>query len=241
MPGVRAVSMAGHAARAQALRVRNRQEYAEAVRIQAAYRGRLARKLIMREVMGMVSISTAPSVSLVQLLHVLRVLGPPLEQRPAPTSEEVGREQPWQLLDTVVQRIEGCGPSHTAGGSGGDRPVFFSRQPLEERLQLYHGLQLLSIDAGHIVFEQGEVSDDSLYFVVSGRVAVLVDGKQVAEQGYGSVFGERALESSFRRGAEQERRRTASILALEECLFATLTRAAFARVSAAAAADLIEY
>jgi MFS family permease len=98
-----------------------------------------------------------------------------------------------------------------------DLPVF---QPLLraelERVALE--LQELRVPSGFAVIRQGD-EGDRFYILESGRVQVVVDGSPVGELEAGDCFGEVAL--------LRDVPRTASIIALEDCLLQSLTREDF--------------
>jgi len=51
---------------------------------------------------------------------------------------------------------------------------------------------LTSLQAGHVLFAQGD-QGDLMYVVVEGQVDVLIDGKPVEKVGPGGIIGEMAL------------------------------------------------
>lgn len=64
--------------------------------------------------------------------------------------------------------------------------------PLPAVEELALALEPVSVPAGETVFSQGELGD-RCYFVESGTVDVVGDGRQVTSLGHGSMFGEIAL------------------------------------------------
>ncbi len=106
-------------------------------------------------------------------------------------------------------------PPHLALVS--DLPLF---QPLLraelERVALE--LQELRVPSGFAVIRQGD-EGDRFYILESGRVQVVVDGAAVGELSAGECFGEIAL--------LRDVPRTASVIALEECVLQSLTREDF--------------
>jgi len=89
--------------------------------------------------------------------------------------------------------------------------LFLNRDVLE-RVELFRGadelfireaMQLLKSEVflpGEYIIRQGEYGD-CMYFLTSGTVQVVVDGKEVARLGPGSPFGETALVEQGRRNA----------------------------------------
>lgn len=65
--------------------------------------------------------------------------------------------------------------------------------------------------------------DNDLFFILSGRVAVTVKGRQVAERKAGDHVGEMAL-------IDPSARRSASVIAIEETVVATIKEPAFSEI-----------
>jgi CRP-like cAMP-binding protein len=76
----------------------------------------------------------------------------------------------------------------------------------------------VQVRAGGVIIRQGEPGHH-FFIVVSGRVTVEVDGRQVREEGPGESFGEIALLRSVPR--------TATVRAVEETELVSLERGAF--------------
>jgi CRP-like cAMP-binding protein len=64
--------------------------------------------------------------------------------------------------------------------------------PLPAIEQLARGLEPVSVSAGQVVFNQGDVGD-RYYVIESGSAEVIGDGRRVATLGPGEGFGEIAL------------------------------------------------
>ena len=72
--------------------------------------------------------------------------------------------------------------------------------PPRELANLEQRLTSLSVRRGEVLMRQGDQAD-ALYLVVSGRFAVEVDGRHVAEVGSGAPIGEVAFFADGRRTA----------------------------------------
>ena len=185
--------------------------------LQHHFRGYKCRQHITRAILCMGSINTEPTVGTIQVLHLFRIL----------RSDSVGARDAndFALLDAILLRVE----SKQERG-------FFSLMSRERRYEIYQGLQLLLLDPDVPLFMQGDHSNETFYFILSGRVWVLVDGYQVVELGYGATFGERVLTEGE---SSEPKLRTAGIVASEECLLVTITRAAYLRVTGTLAAQVV--
>jgi NTE family protein len=94
----------------------------------------------------------------------------------------------------------------------------FRDLPPRQLADLEQRLIALSVRRGEVLVREGD-SADALYLVVSGRFAVDVDGRHVAEVGSGAPIGEVAF---FADG-----RRTATVMALRDSLVLKLPHADF--------------
>jgi NTE family protein len=94
--------------------------------------------------------------------------------------------------------------------------------PPRELADLEQRLTSLSVRRGEVLMRQGDKAD-ALYLVVSGRFAVEVDGRRVAEVGSGAPIGEVAF---FADG-----RRTATVTALRDSLVLKLPHAKFVELT----------
>lgn len=81
----------------------------------------------------------------------------------------------------------------------------------------------VDVDAGETLFEQGDDAE-SAYLILSGRLAVVIDGETVAHVGRGTVVGEFGL--------VPDQQRTASLLAVRRTSLARIAQADFAQVVA---------
>lgn len=84
-------------------------------------------------------------------------------------------------------------------------------------------LELLEFDEGAHVITQGD-SDDDLYLIFSGRVAVTVNGRELAVRGVGDHVGEMAL-------IDPSANRSASVVALEKIVVGKIPEPAFSRIA----------
>jgi CRP-like cAMP-binding protein len=97
------------------------------------------------------------------------------------------------------------------------QPIFAPLGPTELEHLAAH-LVPAHVNAGSVVIRQGEPGEH-FFMVVSGRVAVDVDGRQVREEGRGESFGEIALLRNVPR--------TATVRAVEDSELMSLERRAF--------------
>lgn len=72
-----------------------------------------------------------------------------------------------------------------------------------------------SVSAGTIVCDEGEVGQ-SFYFIVSGKAAVVRNGRKAAELGPGQYFGELALLDRLPRSATVKAATDLELLAIEQ-------------------------
>ena len=68
----------------------------------------------------------------------------------------------------------------------------FRDLPAEHLAELEQLLITQAVSRGEVLMRQGDAAD-ALYLVASGRFAVNVDGRRIAEVGSGSPFGENRL------------------------------------------------
>jgi NTE family protein len=108
---------------------------------------------------------------------------------------------------------------------GLDGVEIFAELEEAERARLATQLETLSLKRGEVLVRQGETAD-ALFVVVTGRVAITVDGRShaIAEFGPGQPVGEIA----FLAGGV----RTATVRALRDSVVLRLGRAEFERLSA---------
>jgi CRP-like cAMP-binding protein len=103
---------------------------------------------------------------------------------------------------------------------------FFKHLQLDGmRQQCCKAMMMQRVGAGEILFSQGD-RGETFHIIIRGAVRVVIDGSTVRELSAGASFGEIALLAE----TEAERVRTASILAMDDCLIATLTRKDFLKV-----------
>ena len=178
-----------------------------AVYAQARFRGYRARHRVMLDELGIHHLYMAAGTRCIHVLQMARVL------RAAPKERD---DVSLQLLARIVTQME-------EGVAEGRR--FFSAKTPAMRERLLRHARAVTFKAAHFLWEQGDASNDRFYFVVSGKVAVVVDGVRKVQMGAGSTFGEKALLQETDIGE-----RTAGILAISDCLFITLTRADYFRM-----------
>lgn len=76
----------------------------------------------------------------------------------------------------------------------------FSECSKAERKAIERKAKIVEVTAGKVICDEGEVGQ-SFYFIVSGKAAVLRNGRKVAELGPGQYFGELALLDRLPRSA----------------------------------------
>jgi CRP-like cAMP-binding protein len=81
--------------------------------------------------------------------------------------------------------------------------------------------QLTSLQAGHVIFAQGD-SGDFMYVVVEGDVQVLIEGKPVERVTRGGIVGEMALIDSGARSATAITKTKCLVVAVDERRFKEL-------------------
>ena len=195
----------------------------EAAVVQRSFRGFRARKAIMQRELGVQRLysSDDPQSEGVRLIRMLQ-LHSALSSAPA------------ARCDATIEMVGGIFADLEQHLPEDDR--FFCRKHEDARQQLFRHARIVAKGKGSYLFQQGDASNDTFYFVVSGRVAVVVEdlggqagGEPKAELGVGSTFGENAFGTAPDTAAGQQR--AAGILCQSDCLFATVTRAAYLRLS----------
>jgi CRP-like cAMP-binding protein len=124
----------------------------------------------------------------------------------------------------VIERFEGKGGRRLLVEALKGQQLVGGKGPLARALAGRVALAELAPDA--ILIEEG-ASDNDLYFVLAGRVAVLVGGLEVGGRGAGQHVGEVAL-------LDPTRPRSATVVAREPTVVAKITERDFAAVAAAA-------
>lgn len=84
--------------------------------------------------------------------------------------------------------------------------------------------EMLAVLRGKALIEQ-DASDNDIYFIFAGSFDVLVNGRRVARRGPGDAVGEMAA-------IEPSQRRSATVVAAEDCVVAKLTEPQFADIAA---------
>lgn len=83
--------------------------------------------------------------------------------------------------------------------------------------------EVVDLPAGEIVIRQGD-ADTEIYFILSGRVRILVNEREVANRGTGQHVGEMAL-------IDASLKRSATVITTEESTFARVSESAFIRMA----------
>eukprot|EP01043_Picozoa_sp_COSAG02_P017923 COSAG02_NODE_824_length_16741_cov_16.319733_2_plen_499_part_00 len=181
-------------------------EDAAALLTQRRWRGYRARQQLMNSELAVRQVYTPPGIRCIHLLQLARVLYSPPDARSSTALD---------LVEQLISQIEKSQPTEKR---------FFSQLNPNTRKLLLNRCRIASYKASNYLFEQGERSDNTFYFVVSGKVGVVVDGAKKVEMLGGATFGEKALSQNDDVGV-----RTAGIIAVTDCIMATLTRADYLR------------
>jgi CRP-like cAMP-binding protein len=79
-----------------------------------------------------------------------------------------------------------------------EKVIFLQRVPVfakvagEDLVPLARGSSVVALPCGEVIFRQGDPGD-ALYFIVSGVVALTMDGREIARLGESEVFGELSI------------------------------------------------
>lgn len=183
-------------------------EDAAAVLTQRHYRGYRTRRDLMVSELGVHNFHMPPYTRCIHLFQLASFLGSPPDARSAAAIESMG-----QLLG----RLESGQPAEKR---------FFAQLESGTRKVLLSRCRIATYKAAEYVCEQGERSNDTFYFVVCGKVGVIIDRAKKFEMLSGATFGEKALSQESDVGL-----RTAGILAVTDCIMVTLTRADYFRTT----------
>jgi CRP-like cAMP-binding protein len=183
-------------------------EDAASVLTQRHYRGYRTRHRVMLSELGVHHIYMPPNTRCIHVLQLATILRSPPSARGAAAI---------RLVESLVTRME--------AGQEPKRQFFTTMEPSMRRMLLSH-CRIVTFKAAHYVFEQGERSNDTFYFMVSGKTGVVIDGDTKREMHPGATFGEKALAQEADVGL-----RTAGIIAVTDCIMATLTRADYYRTN----------
>lgn len=89
--------------------------------------------------------------------------------------------------------------------------------------ELSNCVELIELEAGQPLFEQGDSTND-LYFIITGVVSIVVNGRSVAHRGAGDHVGEMAA-------IQPTQVRSATVVAVEPSLVARITEPEFADIA----------
>lgn len=103
--------------------------------------------------------------------------------------------------------------------------AFFSELSPVQQVDCCQCFKRVSLSRQEVLFEQGEVGD-LFYVVAAGKVAVLINGREVRQKTLGECFGEVSLQQNSTSGE----RRNASVVAMEPCELAVLSRPDYLRI-----------
>ena len=84
---------------------------------------------------------------------------------------------------------------------------------------LANRVEILPIESGNEIITQGN-ADNDLYFILAGRLSIVVNGREVAIRQSGEHVGEMAL-------IDPSARRSASVIAIEQAVVAKISETAF--------------
>ena len=84
---------------------------------------------------------------------------------------------------------------------------------------LANRVEILPIESGNEIITQGN-ADNDLYFILAGRLSIVVNGREVAIRQSGEHVGEMAL-------IDPSARRSASVIAIEQTVVAKISETAF--------------
>eukprot|EP01048_Picozoa_sp_COSAG05_P003992 COSAG05_NODE_199_length_14500_cov_458.233456_1_plen_695_part_00 len=185
---------------------------AEARHIQRCYRGFASRAKLLRRELGVRRFHAgedSQSLPLLRILLLHRALSEPPVRR---------TEDSISLIENVIAQVE--------SGLSRERR-FFSNKDQEARHKLCAHIAVTSKPADDFLFQQGDLSNNTFYYVLSGAVGVIVDGQHKATLYAGSTFGEKAFDAS----QEDLGVRTAGIICISDVLFITLTRGSYLRLT----------
>ncbi|MDX6285083.1 MAG: hypothetical protein QOG53_568 [Frankiales bacterium] len=90
--------------------------------------------------------------------------------------------------------------------------------PPATRQRLTARAKSVTVEAGKLLFAQGEIAD-ALYVVVSGRLEIVADGDAILELGPGAVIGELGLLTGTPRAASVRARRDSEVLRITRRAF----------------------
>ncbi len=137
--------------------------------------------------------------------------------------EEANRLGGEDNISAVVAHLEPTQhASHIASDHGAVRHVrLFAELGFKELTRVFEHLHALTVESGHKLVEEGDVSD-SLFILVDGSVAVERDGNQLFVLKPGAHFGELSLLT--------QRPRAATVHALTPSRLLVLPRAGFYRI-----------
>ncbi len=125
-----------------------------------------------------------------------------------------------QATDMLV-RFQGPGGSRLLTDAVSRQALVAGDLELAQRITAE--VQISERDAGATLIEQS-AADNDIYFIISGRVSVTVNGREVAIRSAGQHVGEMAL-------IDPSARRCATVVALEQTLVATLSEPAFSKIA----------
>jgi hypothetical protein len=195
-------------------------DIAACILLQRHFRGNRCRGKVTRSELGVRSLRTnageagGHGLRLVQLLQLRRV---------ASASPSTRSDQDIDVVGRVFGDLESaaCNPQL-------EQP-FFASMDEGQRRELHRHLQLAPLRQTEYLFHQGDLSNDTFYYVVSGTVGVaLVEDEAsgrhtiVKRLGAGATFGENALATDVPAAL-----RTSTIVGVEDCMLGTITRSAY--------------
>lgn len=201
-----------------------------ATSVQAHYRGFRTRVHVLNMVTSIRFHTAGGSCRLAQIVHAIRVLGAPcMERRPVDTTMLT---QLLLKLERNVQTRDSGGPRDGTDIERTDVGFFTSKDDVE-RGRILDCMKLIAFEAGNVVFDQDQLSDGNFYFVLGGEVEVVIKDPDTSSSApprllkrlsAGCSFGDRVMSAL-------NAKRTARVVTVTDCLFGTLKRADFLRIS----------
>lgn len=137
--------------------------------------------------------------------------------------EAVGPGLVELAADDVLRSLRGFAPfateaEPTATRRSLDTVPFLGDLPPATRQRLTARAKRVTVEAGALLFAQGDVAD-ALYIVASGRLEIVADGEAILELGPGSVIGELGLLTGTPRAASVRARRDSEVLRISRRSF----------------------
>lgn len=125
-------------------------------------------------------------------------------------------------MPTLLDRFQGEDGKRLLAQLLGEQLIFIGAPTLAAKL--LPSTTLVGLQAGDTLIEQN-AADNDVYFVLSGELSIVVNGRPIARRRPGEHVGEMAL-------VDPAARRSASVIALEESVVAKVRESDFSRIAA---------